>query len=86
MRSLESAYLPHMFSEKELTNDVEDGDSFDSISSKQVTQTRNSANVSFIEVQSPTSIHSHRIVPYNVDNNGIKLFSINNFWDLIIFY
>ncbi len=74
MRSLESAYLPHMFSENELPNEVKDGDSFDSISSKQVTQTKNSTNVSFIELQSPTSTHSPRIDPYNVDNNGIKWF------------
>ena len=71
MRSLESAYLPHMFSEIELPNDDEVGDSIESTSSKQVTRTKNSANVSFIDLQSPSSLQSHRIEPYLVDTNGI---------------
>ena len=71
MRSLESAYLPRMFSES--VNDDQNENSFDSIPSAKLSQqggAKSSTNVSFIEIQSQTSLKSPRIEPYTLDKIG----------------
>ena len=74
MRSLESAYLPRMFSESGNDEENDDAESFDSISSTKHDQrggAKSSANISFIEVQSITSQKSRRMDPYTIDKNGM---------------
>ena len=82
MRSLESAYLPHMFSESGKNEDNEDAESFDSISSTKHDQrggAKSSTNVSFIEVQSITSQKSRRMDPYTIDKNGMQITNVDCF-------
>ena len=73
MRSLESAYLPHMFSEhgnsrKKLDHDG--SDSFDSISTSHKRSQCSSGDISIVDAQ-----YSNRVSPYNVTKDGMSIFS-----------
>ena len=73
MRSLESEYLPRMFSENQNEDSNEEVDSFDSIPSTRQDHRgdgKSSTNVSFIDLQSPTSLNSRRMEPYTLDKIG----------------
>ena len=73
MRSLESAYLPHMFSEhgnsheKKLNHDG--SDSFDSISTSHKRSQCSSRDISIVDAQ-----YSHRVSPYNVTKDGMIIY------------
>ena len=74
MHSLESAYLPRMFSENDKDNQNEVELSFDSIPSAKRYHSgggKSSGNVSLIETQSPLSLKSPRVEPYTLDKIGI---------------
>ena len=72
MRSLESAYLPHMFSEHENAHkklDHDGSDSFDSISTSHKKSSCYSGDISIVDAQ-----YSHRVSPYNVTKDGMSIF------------
>ena len=72
MRSLESAYLPHMFSEHENAHeqlDPDGSDSFDSISTSHKRSQCSSGDISIVDAQ-----YSHRVSPYNVTKDGMSIF------------
>ena len=73
MRSLESAYLPHMFSEHENAHkklDHDGSDSFDSISTSHKKSSCYSGDISIVDAQ-----YSHRVSPYNVTKDGTNIAS-----------
>ena len=75
LRSLESIYLPHMFSENEAAiaeSKNEDSVSVGSISSTQSKIGNNRAITSFTELQSTTSYH-HRFETYDIAKEGRQI-------------
>ena len=72
MRSLESAYLPHMFSEHENAHkklDHDGSDSFDCISTSHKRSQCSPGDISIIDAQ-----YSHRVSPYNVTKDGMIIY------------